>query len=71
MCIMFFIIYINDEKEHSNRIMYRQYNAQNITLKYILSIKWRFMLIILRINTFKVTIMRYFAFLMKIVDTIY
>lgn len=29
------------------------------------------MLIILRINTFKVTIMRYFAFLMKIVDTIY
>ena len=72
MCIMFFIIYINDEKEHSNRIMYRQYNAQNITLKNnILSIKWRFMLIILRINTFKLTIVRYFAFLMKIVDTIY
>ena len=30
---VYFIMYINDEKEHSNRIMYRQYNAQNITLK--------------------------------------
>lgn len=30
---MFFIMYINDEKEHGNRIMYRQYNAQNITIK--------------------------------------
>lgn len=30
---VFFIMYIDDEKEHSNRIMYRQYNAQNITLK--------------------------------------
>lgn len=68
---MFFIMYIDDEKEHSNRIMHRQYNAQNITLNDILSIKWQFVLIILRINTFKLTIMRYFAFLMKIVDTIY
>ena len=54
---MFFIMYINDEKEHSNRIMHRQYNAQNI--------------IILSISVFKLTIVRYFAFLMKIVDTIY
>lgn len=30
---VFFIMYIDDEKEHSNRIMHRQYNAQNITLK--------------------------------------